>query len=154
MITLRGARGDDAYALWLWANDPDSRAASGDRAVISWADHLRWFGDRSSSPNARILIAENAEGRPVGCIRFETVDGWVGARLSYVVAPEARGNGIGGAILHEGTAALLRLRPAVVIEALVRGSNAPSVKLFQRMGWRGEPVAGGRLRFRSAEAAR
>jgi RimJ/RimL family protein N-acetyltransferase len=148
MIQLRAARVEDAYPLWLWANDGASRAASGDRAPIPWLSHVVWYHERLDSPNAIILIGEDAGRRPVGAIRFETIDGWVHARLSYVVAPECRGEGIGWELLSSGVQALLARTPEVLIEAAVRGSNAASLRLFQRLGWRPELIRDGQLLFR------
>ncbi len=150
MIALRPAVLDDAYPLWLWANDPESRAASGDRAIIPWAAHLLWYHDRLESPNALILIAEGPDRQPVGVIRFETTDGWRAARSSYGVAPESRGAGIGWELLTEGIAELRRRSPGVVIEASVRAANPASLRLFERLRWRSEPSRGDHLLFRSS----
>ncbi len=148
MIELRRAGRDDAYPLWLWANDEATRAVSGDRPLIAWPDHLDWYRDRLASPNALILIAESLDRRPVGAIRFESTDAWTVARLSYVVAPESRGQGIGWELLTRGTAHLLREAAAVTIEAVVRASNTPSIRLFQRLGWRSERRPDGQWLFR------
>lgn len=147
MTSLRLGRPEDAYPLWLWANDSASREASGNRALISWVDHLDWYRARLESPDALILIGEKADGCPVGAIRFETADRWQRARLSYVVAPESRRQGIGHGLLQSGIAELLRRAPAVVIEAMVRGGNAPSVRLFQRLGWEVSSRPDGQLLF-------
>jgi len=148
MIRLRAARVEDAYPLWLWANDDASRSASRDRAPIPWLSHVVWYHERLESPHAIILIGEGPGRRPVGAIRFETPDAWAHARLSYVVAPECRGEGIGWELLRLGVEELLGRTPTVLVEATVRASNAASVRLFQRLGWRAELIGDGQLLFR------
>jgi RimJ/RimL family protein N-acetyltransferase len=141
--TLRRATHHDAHALWLWANDPVTRRASGGRAVIPWASHLEWLRERLASDSAVIFVLDRAPDDPVGTIRFETTDQWSSARLSYGVAPEARGHGFGRALLDRGTLAIRRLHPGVTLVALVASDNAPSRHLFDRLGWASEPTAEG-----------
>jgi RimJ/RimL family protein N-acetyltransferase len=134
-LRLRPATADDASALWHWANDPVTRAASGNRAPLAWEAHLAWLNDRLASPRAIVLIAELDEGRPVGTIRFETADGWSRARLSYGLAPASRGQGLGRRLLEQGIAEFRRSHPAAVIEAEVWPDNARSLHLFSSLGW-------------------
>jgi RimJ/RimL family protein N-acetyltransferase len=134
-ITLRPATGDDAYALWVWANDAETRKRSGDRQPIAWADHVAWLQSRLPADGALVFVAVDGDGQPVGSIRFETTDAWRRARLSYVVAPEARGAGYGRTLLQEGLLALARVRPATAIDAEVWPGNSRSLHLFRSLGW-------------------
>jgi RimJ/RimL family protein N-acetyltransferase len=148
-VTLRLRRADagDSHGLWLWANDPGSRAGSGNRPPIAWEEHLAWLGERLLSPDALIFIAIGDGGRPVGTIRFETEDGWGRARLSYLVAPEARGTGLGRPLLLAGLAELRAHAAGGVVEATVYPENAPSLRLFRSLGWRERREADGRRVF-------
>lgn len=152
-MKLRPARPDDAYALWLWANDPETRAASGDRPVIGWEEHCRWLAGRLGSGAAALLIAETGESRPVGTIRFESPDGWSTAVLSYLVAPEARGRGFGRALLVEGVKAVRARYPEVRIEATVWEANDRSCRLFTALGWAVRPGDAGRVVFTDSVGA-
>ncbi len=134
-ISLRRAVQSDGYGLWLWANDPAVRVASGDRALISWAEHLVWLEGRLDSSDAMILIGVAAGGRPVGTVRFETGDRWGTARVSYLVAAEARGGGVGRLLLDHGLAKLTEAHPGARAEALVRPANGASCHLFRSGGW-------------------
>ena len=140
---LRRATHHDAHALWLWANDPVTRQASGGRAEIPWASHLAWLRDRLESDSAVIFVLDRAVDDPVGTIRFETADQWSTARLSYAVAPEARGRGYGRELLRRGTTAIRQLHPRVTLVALVAADNARSHHLFDRLGWAKESTAEG-----------
>jgi RimJ/RimL family protein N-acetyltransferase len=135
-ISLRPADAADAYALWLWANDAETRGASFGRPPIAWADHVRWLRARLADPHARLLVARDAEDCPIGSVRFDSVDGWRTARLSYVVAPEARGRGYGRPLVERGVAALRAAHPDVRVRAEVVPANARSVAVFRALGWR------------------
>ena len=134
-MILRAADTADAYPLWLWVNDPAARAASGNQEPIEWESHLAWVAGRLASANALILIAHSSTGRPLGTIRFETDDGWMSARLSYVVAPESRGLGVGRALLTRGVETLSQARKETRLVALVRTANSASRHLFTTLGW-------------------
>ncbi len=134
-VIVRPAGPPDAYALWLWANDPQTREASHGRPPISWRDHLAWLRRRLDHDGALVLLATDAEERPVGSVRFESEDGWATARLSYVVAPEVRGQGVARPLLRGGMAVLCAAHPAVRVRADVLPHNARSVAVFRALGW-------------------
>lgn len=142
-LLLQTGRLEDAYALWLWANDPETRTAAFDRLEIPWDEHIRWVEGQLASSEALLMIARLPDGRPVGSIRFDTEDGWRTSRLSYVVAPEARGHGYGTALVEQGVAALFARHPAAEVKALVRSGNAASLGIFRRLGWSEVEVRGG-----------
>ncbi len=150
MLRLRKAELADAHVLWVWANDAAARAASGNRPVIPWPEHLAWLESRLRTDTALVLVAETGDLRPVGTIRFETDDGWRHARLSYTIAPERRGRGHGRALLDQGVAALRRAHPEAVVEALVRPDNEPSLHLFRTLGWSLHETGDGPVRFTAA----
>ncbi|MGE0552373.1 MAG: GNAT family N-acetyltransferase [Gemmatimonadales bacterium] len=152
MIALRPFERADAYPLWLWANDPATRRASGDRAEIAWDGHRRWLEAWLASDAAVGFVAME-EDRPVGSIRFDTQDRWATARLSYVIAPEARGRGLGGELLRLGCERLLAAHPGAELEAQVRGDNEASARLFRRLGWRVDGSAASGWTFRVGPGA-
>lgn len=146
-FVLRRAERTDAYALWLWANDPETRRASSGRATIPWAEHQSWLSDRLPDQSALVLIAVTPDGQPVGSIRFDTADAWATARLSYVVAPEARGRGLSRPLVAKGTALLRQERPGVEVRAEVLDDNARSLAVFRDAGWVEAATPGGHSLF-------
>jgi RimJ/RimL family protein N-acetyltransferase len=139
-LHVRPAQPADAYALWLWANDDASRVASFDRPLISWDSHVTWLREQLASSTSMVLIADGPNAQPVGSVRYDTEDGWRTARLSYVVAPESRGQGLSVGLVQEGTRFLLGIHRRTAIIATVRTSNEASMRLFQKLGW--EEVSG------------
>ena len=146
-MRLRAAASADGATLLAWANDPGTRQASGNRPPVEWDHHRDWLAGRLGHPGTLFLIGESAAGQAVGSIRFETRDDWRTAVLSYVVAPEARGQGFGRALLVEGVSVLRRRYPSVRIEASVAEDNVASRRLFGNLGWDGETGEAGRIRF-------
>jgi L-amino acid N-acyltransferase YncA len=134
-IIIRSARIGDAYPLWLWANDEAARTASGNRAPIEWRSHRAWLDQQLESATALVFVGESAEQRPLGTIRFETDDDWATARVSYTVAPESRGRGVGRALLEAGQRACAARRVPAQFVARVQPGNAASRHLFATSGW-------------------
>jgi RimJ/RimL family protein N-acetyltransferase len=153
-LALRPATRDDAYVLWLWANDPETRARSGGRQPIAWVHHVAWLQSRLTADGALVFLAVATDGLPVGSIRFETTDAWRRARLSYVVAPEARGSGYGRCLLREGLLTLARVQPATAIDAEVWPGNSRSLHLFRSLGWPERDTAWGTTLFTSEAGGR
>ncbi len=100
---LRPADLHDAALLFAWRNDPATRAASHHAAPLAWGTHLSWLQSALADPDRHLWIGE-LEGRPVGTVRAERCGGaW---RLSWTVAPEARGCGVGRALVSRAAARL------------------------------------------------
>lgn len=135
-VTLRPAGPEDAYALWVWANDEDTRKASFGRDPIAWGDHLRWLGRALADPARVVTVAEVEDGLPVGSIRFDSDDRWATARLSYVIAPESRGQGLAGEVVRAGVRWIRGTHPAAAIRATVMSANPRSLRVFRNPSWR------------------
>ena len=99
-----------------------------------------------------ILVAESVAGCPCGVLRLETHDQWTTARLSYGLAPEARGQGLGRMLVVAGLDALRALHPITRVHAEVSTGNAPSLKIFRQLGW-SESHATDRVLFHSGRDA-
>jgi UDP-2,4-diacetamido-2,4,6-trideoxy-beta-L-altropyranose hydrolase len=146
-LSVRLAGEEDAYALWIWANDPETRAASFCRARIPWAEHRSWLSQTLVNPGRVTLIAVLGPDQPVGSIRFDSDDGWTTARLSYVIAPEARGKGLSGLLVLAGTEWVVARQPDVRVWARVLDSNQRSLRVFRRLGWTEDHDGEGGARF-------
>ena len=82
----------DADILLRWRNDPQTRKSSKNSDLIPMKQHVKWLMSSLKDKNRKIHIAER--GRvPVGTIRTDYLNGV--NELSWTIAPEARGRGIG-----------------------------------------------------------
>lgn len=133
-VSLRPATAEDAALLLAWANDPGTRAASRRHDPIVAADHHRWLERRLASPDdTRIWIGE-ADGLPIGVVRFErrAHDAF---EVSIAVAPKARGRGLAGPLLQAGVSAAREAFGAVTVLADILPGNDASVRLFTAAGF-------------------
>jgi RimJ/RimL family protein N-acetyltransferase len=136
VITIRRAGPADEDLLLAWANEPATRAASFHRSRMDAATHAEWFRGRLASPTTRLFIGLDGDV-PVGQVRLE--GGSAGrVEVGISVAPEARGRGIGQALLAMSLEAG-RADPdlgARAFVARIRPKNRASIALFAQGGFR------------------
>jgi UDP-2,4-diacetamido-2,4,6-trideoxy-beta-L-altropyranose hydrolase len=132
-LQLRRAQKTDCKLLFEWANDPVTRMVSFHTAPISWEEHTRWFNGRLEDSQHVLYVGEH-DGRAIGQVRFE-VEGDK-AVLSINVAPEIRGEGWGSDLLRLSIRTFARASAIGRIDALVKPDNSPSVRLFEKSGFR------------------
>ena len=70
-LRLKPASSLDESLLLRWANDPQVRQNSKTPQPIKSRNHTNWFKTSLSDPNRLILIASDAQGCPLGQIRFD-----------------------------------------------------------------------------------
>ena len=114
--------------------------------------HDALFVDR---PAAEAVIAEDATGALGFALFFHNFSTWAGRRGIYLedlyVTPEARGRGVGGALLRH-IAALAVARGCARFEWSVLDWNAEAIAFYRRMGavgmdeWTVQRVSGDALR--------
>lgn len=139
-IRLRPATLADADLLLAWRNDPATRAASRDGGEVARPTHLEWLAATLASESRQLYVCEQ-DGRPVGTLRCD----WSGGEceLSWTVAPEARGRGIG-----QRCVALLAAEIAAPLRATVKAGNDASARIAMAAGMVLEGREGDLLRFR------
>jgi UDP-2,4-diacetamido-2,4,6-trideoxy-beta-L-altropyranose hydrolase len=137
VLRIRRVTPGDCRLLWRWANDPAVRATSFRTDAIPLAEHERWFAGRLADPACLMLVAEDAEGRPVGQIRFEPGrDGE--AVLGFTVASDRRGRGFGTELLRLGCELLFAESDVGAAIGYVKPDNASSLRAFEKAGFRRE----------------
>jgi RimJ/RimL family protein N-acetyltransferase len=118
----------DAETLLAWRNDPQTRLASRNTDPIAWETHVAWLRNTLANPDCRLFVVESA-GHPVGSVRGNwSADGW---ELSWTVAPEHRGQGLG--------ANMVKLVADTIedpIWAEVRDRNRASAQIAETAGMR------------------
>ncbi|MEO8229228.1 MAG: GNAT family N-acetyltransferase [Chloroflexota bacterium] len=137
-VMILPATADDEAILLDWANEPETRRASGDRAEIPVTTHGDWLARRLAEPSeCRIWIGRSA-GRPIGVVRFDR-RGDRSFEVSITIAPEVRGRGLSAALLDLGLMAAREAFDGPGFTARVRADNARSRTLFERAGFRPAP---------------
>lgn len=131
-VRLRPAAWEDRDLLLAWSNDPVARRNSLTPGSISLHEHGLWLRAKLNDPMCELLVGENGIG-PIGQIRLQR-EGGVG-EVSILVAPEARG-GTGGQLLSAAISRWRRRYRGLAVRARIMEGNVPSLRLFQRTGFR------------------
>ncbi|MCP5161966.1 MAG: GNAT family N-acetyltransferase [Hahellaceae bacterium] len=125
-LLLRPAAMADAKRLLDWRNDPHTREASFQSDVIRFDDHCGWLERVLANDSYQLWIAE-LDGQPVGHVRACTSD--VETTLSWMVAPSARGKGVGKQMVKMAVKLL-----SGKIRAEVKSGNAGSARIAEFAG--------------------
>lgn len=132
-IYLRNAGIDDLEITYFWANHPHTRKYSFNQRFISLEEHSKWFTGKIEDQNCiyKLLIRGN---EPVGSIRFDLKGDE--SVISYLIAPDQTGIGLGGKLLELGILSLERERPYIKsIKGLVKEENIASINIFEKLGF-------------------
>ena len=127
IIKLRPANYHDWSFLLELANEPEVASSSGYLGPIPVEEHKRWFRNKLSDRNCRIMIAM-MEGKPVGQIRSDRIDDL--EIISIGVTKENRGKGFGALIIR-----LHCCCPGKYVAFIVKGNNA-SIGAFASANFR------------------
>lgn len=128
---LRPATASDARLLWKWRNDPSTRRWCFDTEEVPWHTHQEWLAARLADQNALLYIGEDVSGEPVGVARFSLRGSE--AEIHVIVSPDARGRGIGSALISLACTRLFSAREAIqCITARTAAGNQASMRAFQK----------------------
>src|SRR4051812_27414159 len=122
-VRLRRARAEDRDRLLAWRNDPSTRRWYLDPSRVSRDDHQRWFAARLADEDSRLYVAEQ-RSVPIGQVRIERTPR--GAEVSFSVAADARGRGLGPQMLTGAARRATRELGASSVFAYVLPANVPS----------------------------
>lgn len=126
LLVLRDATMEDCQLLLTWRNDADTRAASRNTAVVMEPTHRNWLVNTLKSDFHRLLIAE-LSGVPIGVIRLDLEEE---CEISWTVAPEARGKGLGKRMVSAAVNTV-----TAPVKAVIRVGNVGSQKVAEASGF-------------------
>jgi len=133
-LYLRRATLEDAHLLLEWANNSVTRQASFNSEPIPWETHVAWLQRRLNDAQCAFYIAEDGT-QAVGTVRFDHREAGV-AEISLSLAPAARGRGQGPKLIRLGTFSVLDEGFCTEVRGRVKQSNTPSLRAFERAGFR------------------
>jgi UDP-2,4-diacetamido-2,4,6-trideoxy-beta-L-altropyranose hydrolase len=147
-FVARHAELRDEDLLLRWANDPITRANAFSVDPIPRGDHIRWFRARLRNPlECDFQIIETEDGIPVGQVRLDLrTDEW---EISYAVAPEFRGRGLGRRILEIALDKSRSGRRMVIGQ--VKPNNLASRRIFETLGFSVRGAAADRVIYQRQE---
>ncbi len=133
-LQIRKATPADCRDIWLWRNDPVTRAQSLTKRRISYPRHKKWFTG-TLKDRRRFLCIAFQNGRKVGMVRLDFHPGDV-AEISVNIRPEDRGRGLGKKILKLADRLLRKQKKHSVQKAIIKKGNIASEKAFSAAGYR------------------
>ncbi len=141
-MKLRPVTIEDADLLLKWRNDPQTRMASLNTEEVKTDEHVSWLRSSLDNPGRKLFIAEE-DGVPVGTVRADYCDGV--CKLSWTVAPSARGRGVGKRMVS-----LLASQITVPIRAEIKVENKASIRIAEYVGMECVREDNGVLHYRRA----
>lgn len=129
LIRMRDAVPGDAELLFGWANDPTTRDASFSSSLIGWDEHRAWLADRLGRTDTASLMATTDVGDPIGLVRFDRRSG-SDVEIGVVVAPDRRGQGLGGPMIEAGYRHWESRHPDGAVVARIKAGNVASIRSF------------------------
>lgn len=122
--------------LFEWRNDDLTVQNSINSNTVEWESHVKWLRYSLQSNGCKLLIAYH-DGRAAGTVRFNYHDGF--AIMSWTVAPDHRGKGIGAAMLKQ---AIKSERDKDLI-AEIKEANVASKRIADNCGFHLEATKDG-----------
>jgi predicted dehydrogenase/RimJ/RimL family protein N-acetyltransferase len=149
--TLREATAEDCELLLSWRNDPCTRRWSRSSREVDREEHGRWLRRTLADHRTSLWLAE-CDGRPVGQVRVGPREG-ESAELHIALAPQARGQGLGSAVLVQASARALAGTDTASLYAHVKAKNKASLRAFLAAGFQAAGTAeNGMLRLERRRA--
>jgi UDP-2,4-diacetamido-2,4,6-trideoxy-beta-L-altropyranose hydrolase len=133
---LRLAITEDNDTTYGWANQEATRKYAFNKDYIPFENHTNWFLSKLASAHCLYFILTEGE-KPIGSIRFD-LNGSI-ATISYLLDPITHGKGLGTILMKKGLEMFEKLidsNEIKIIQGYVLMENIPSVKLFERFGFK------------------
>lgn len=128
MISLRKVTYEDWPMLLEWRNDEETRKNSHSTEPVTESSHKTWLNKVLADPSTQLFIAEE-NGIPVGTTRADFHKPLNDYLLSWTIAPNARGKGI-GKLMVKAMADRLNGK----MRAEIKSGNIASVKIAEFAG--------------------
>lgn len=123
--------------IWIWRNDIRTIEMSLSKKKVTWQEHFEWCNSIITSKSNHMYVAEEF-GIPVGVVRFdENKDKKCVFDLTINLDPNKRNKGYGSKILRDSINFFINeINKCKYIRAQIRVSNFPSIKLFEKYGFK------------------
>lgn len=134
-IKFREANKEDSLDLFNWRNDETTRKMSRNSNPVFWEGHKAWYEKTLQDKKKKILIIEDTD-KKIGMVRFDFQEQPNSAEININLNPEFRGQGYGQLVLNQACKYASENLKLKRIYAEIKTINAPSIKIFERAGFR------------------
>jgi ribosomal protein S18 acetylase RimI-like enzyme len=139
-VTIRRTRREDVSAIVAMLADDHLGSARERLADPLPASYFEAFETVDRDPNFRLVVAETAEGRVVGCLQLCILPGLssLGASRGLIedvrVASDCRSRGI-GELLVQWAVGEAKARGCKLVELLTHESRVDAQRFYKRLGF-------------------
>jgi len=133
-INIRKAEDKDIYDLFKLSNSPSTRKYSVNSNKIAWEDHKKWFDELVKDDNIVLYILSDEKETFLGQVRYDIKLHY--AEISISLVEKVKGRGYGLESLLKSQKMIKREKKVKKIKATVNNSNKPSIKIFERAGYK------------------
>jgi UDP-2,4-diacetamido-2,4,6-trideoxy-beta-L-altropyranose hydrolase len=132
VLDFRDATMKDSARLLAWRNDAVTRENSIQTNLVSREEHDNWLSRVLCRPDCKLSIVESS-GIPVGTVRLDLSS----KELSWTVAPEYRGIGLGKSLVEQ---AIMIYGPNIT--AKIKKQNVASIRIVEALGFKMQSQSG------------
>lgn len=132
-ITVKPATTEDSRDIWLWRNDPQTRAMSINRDEVEWDNHNRWYLQALSNPDCFLYVGKSGTNS-IGVCRFDINSADITAEVSINLNPAFRGKHLSSQLLA-ATIDKFWHTNKIDLRAKVKKENTASLKCFESCGF-------------------
>ncbi|MDW7662166.1 MAG: GNAT family N-acetyltransferase [Bacillota bacterium] len=133
-INIRRAEAKDISDVFELSNSNSTRQYSINANEILWKEHLSWFNEVLKTEGNVLYVFHDEKNEFLGQVRYNIE--FKSAEISISIVNELKGKGYGLEILKKSQDLLIREKDIVKIVAIIHGKNIPSIKLFERAGYK------------------
>ena len=133
-MKIRRVEPEDSDAILAWRNDNRTGNMSFTNKIISKDAHDEWFKE-SLKLSGRYLYIGLIGNQKIGLCRFDVDIEQQESKVSINLNPEFRGKGLASKLLYEGIKNFKKDWQISII-AQIKKENIPSIKLFERCGFK------------------
>jgi len=131
-IILRKAGFSDIEFLWYLRNQPDVYKYSRENRPVSWEKHIQWILPIILGVSNKEIFVIQSQKVPIGQIRFDYKN-HKEAEISISILKEFQGRGFATKVLG---LAIKKQKKVKLLTAEIHKSNLPSMKLFEKLGFK------------------
>jgi len=142
-ISLKKANFFDIEFLWYLRNQPDVYKYFRENRPVSWEKHIQWILPIMLGVSNKEIFVIQSQKAPIGQIRFDYKDRKEG-ETSISILKEFQGRGFATKFL---SLAIKKQKKVKLLTAEIHKSNLPSLKLFEKLGFKFKTKKGKWLKY-------
>lgn len=136
MLFLRDANEGDIALVLSWRNNPLVwEGTYTQRAVISWQEHLNWWGARKDNKSYMIVLLEGSLEREIGIIHISPLSYW-SPEIGIIIGEVSLWNKGYGTKTFKMALDLLKVSGYKYTSTTVLDSNTAMIRVLEKLGFK------------------